>query len=147
MRRKKYVPDIGKQMASQEANYLRLLKLMPDIDECDQRSFRIQWHEHQARVELTVEERFKYTTTLRIEQSYEAQQWIKMPILQVRLYHDARMAEVVSSEHRRQLRGSYEYPNQRMRYPDEKAQLNQYLAEWLTQCLTHGLCEEIPVYA
>ncbi len=147
MRRKKYIPDLSKQMASCEANYLRLLKLMPDMDELDQRSFQIQWQEHQAYVDLTVEERFTYTTTLRIEQRYENQSWIDMPTLQVRLYHDARMAEVVSSEHRRQLRGSYEYPNQQMRHPDEKAQLNQYLAEWLSQCLSHGLCKEVPVYA
>lgn len=147
MRRKKYIPDLSKQMASCEANYLRLLKLMPDMDDCDQRTFHIQWHEHQARVDLTVEERFTYTTTIRIDQQYENQEWIEMPILLVRLYHDARMAEVVCSEHRRQFHGRYEYPNKKMRYPDEKAQLNQYLAEWLTQCLSHGLSEQVPAYA
>lgn len=147
MPRKKYVPDLAKQMASCEANYLRLIKLMPDLDECDHRRFNIDWHEHRATVELTIEERFTYTTTVRIQQRYEQQSWIEMPTLIVRLYHDARMAEVVNSQHHRQLRGSYAYPNKQMHYPDEKAQLNQYLGEWLCQCLAHGLSADRLIYA
>lgn len=138
MRKKKYVPDLAKQMASQEANYLRLIKLMPDMDDADYRHFHLDWHAHRATVEIEVEERFTYTTTLKILQRYENQQWIDMPALIVRLYHDARMAEVISSQHRRQLQGSYPYPNKQMHHPDEKAQLNEYLAEWLNQCLAHG---------
>ncbi len=135
--KKKYIPDLSRQMAACEANYLRLMKLMPDMDDCDQRNFHVLWHHHRALVELRVEERFTYTTTLRIEQRYENQQWIEMPALIVRLYHDARMAEVICQQ-RRQLQGSYPYPNKLMRHPDEKAQLNQYLGEWLTQCLSLG---------
>ncbi|MEH6626124.1 MAG: DUF1249 domain-containing protein [Motiliproteus sp.] len=140
--RKKYVPDLQKQMACCDTNYLRLMKLMPDIDHCDQRCFHITWRQHRATVELHVEERFTYTTTLRIEQCYDNQHWIQMPGLIVRVYHDARMAEVISRQQRRQFRGSYIYPNKQMHQPDEKAQLNQYLGEWLNQCLTHGHSSE-----
>ncbi len=136
--KKKYVPDLSKQMAACEANYLRLMKLMPDMDDCDERCFHVLWHHHRTAVELTVEERFTYTTTLKVKQRYEQQPWIEMPALIVRLYHDARMAEVICRRQRRQLRGRYPYPNKQMHHPDEKAQLNQYLAEWLSQCLAHG---------
>jgi uncharacterized protein YqiB (DUF1249 family) len=48
------------------------------------------------------------------------------------------MAEVVCRKQRSQLRGSYRYPNRQMHQPDEKAQLNRYLSEWLSQCLAQG---------
>ncbi len=140
--RKKYVPDLQKQMAACEANYMRLMKLMQDMDDQDKCRFHITWHHHQATVELNVEERFTYTTTLRVEQSYANQEWIQMPALIVRLYHDARMAEVICRQQRRQLQGSYLYPNKQMHQPDEKAQLNQYLGEWLDQCFCHGQSAE-----
>ncbi|OMH38328.1 DUF1249 domain-containing protein [Motiliproteus sp. MSK22-1] len=155
--KKKYVPDLSRQMASCEANYLRLIKLMPDMDKCDERFFHVLWHHHRATVELSVEERFAYTTTIKVqqrydrlehdessqssasdsEQNYSQHAWINMPALIVRIYHDARMAEVICQQ-RRQLKGCYPYPNKQMHHPDEKAQLNQYLGEWLTQCLAHG---------
>ena len=54
------------------------------------------------------------------------------------MYHDARMAEVVSAEHARRLRSIYPYPNEAMHQPDEKAQLNLFLGEWLSHCLACG---------
>lgn len=57
-----------------------------------------------------------------------------MPHLEVQVYHDARMAEVVSAEHTRRLRSIYPYPNEAMHQPDEKAQLNLFLGEWLSHC-------------
>ena len=145
--RKRYVPDLGAQMACSERNYLKLMRLMPDLDSCDLRQFHIVWHQHRARVEIRVEERFAYTSTLRIEQHYEDSSWVQMPALMVRLYHDARMAEVVCRKQRRQLQGRYSYPNAQMHQPDEKAQLNRYLGEWLSQCLAHGHSSEQPVEA
>lgn len=144
--RKKYVPDLARQMADCEANYLRLMKLMPDLDNCDRRSFQLTWRQHRARIDLQVEERFTYTATVRISQRYEQAGWGEMPDLVVRVYHDARMAEVVSRKQGRQLKGSYAYPNAQMHHPDEKAQLNQYLGEWLSQCLAHGhSCDQLAI--
>ena len=56
----------------------------------------------------------------------------------MQVYHDARMAEVVSAEHARRFRGIYPYPNAAMHQPDEKAQLNLFLGEWLSHCLACG---------
>ena len=136
--KKRYVPDLRLQMASCESNYHKIMRLMPDLDDCEVRQFDICWHQHRAVVELRVEERFTYTTTLRVQQCYQQNRWVSMPALVVRLYHDARMAEVICRKKRRQLQGSYAYPNDQMHQPDEKAQLNSYLGEWLSQCLAHG---------
>jgi hypothetical protein len=125
-------------MADCDANYHRLMRLMPDMDHSDCREFHISWRNHLAVVRLCVDERFKYTTTLCVMQEFGNISWLQMPTLVVRLYHDARMAEVICRKKRRQLRGRYPYPNEQMHHPDEKAQLNQYLGEWLSHCLAHG---------
>jgi uncharacterized protein YqiB (DUF1249 family) len=140
--RKRYVPDLRAQMACCESNYHKLMRLLPDLDDCDLRCFKVSWHQHRALVEIRVEERFAYTSTLRVEQRNQDCPWVQMPALQVRLYHDARMAEVVCRHKRSQLQGRYSYPNDQMHQPDEKHQLNTYLSEWLSQCLAHGHCVE-----
>ncbi|SIQ73027.1 DUF1249 domain-containing protein [Marinobacterium stanieri] len=143
--KRKYVPDLKRQMAQGEANYLRLLKLLPDLDSCDQREFLVELDGQRVRVRLEIDERFTYTTSVVVSQQYEnASVWLESPRLVVRLYHDARVAEVICTRQRRQLSGVYSYPNQQMRYPDEKAQLNAFLGEWLSHCLAHGqLLEEV----
>lgn len=143
--KRKYVPDLKRQMAQGEVNYLRLLKLLPDLDTCDQREFQVDVDSQRARVRLEVDERFTYTTSVVVSQQYEnTSAWLESPRLVVRLYHDARVAEVICTRQRRQLAGVYAYPNRQMRHPDEKAQLNIFLGEWLSHCLAHGqLLEEV----
>jgi ADP-ribose pyrophosphatase len=78
-----------------------------------------------------------YTTTLRVCQEHSLP-WLPVPQLEVQVYHDARMAEVISAEHARRFRSIYPYPNVFMHQPDEKAQLNVFLGEWLSHCLALG---------
>ncbi|MCD8513971.1 MAG: DUF1249 domain-containing protein [Nitrincola sp.] len=93
-------------------------------------------------VTLWVEEAFRYTSTVVMRQMQTGgSPWLESPDIVVRLYHDARMAEVVCTR-RRQLSGVYQYPNDQMHQPDEKYQLNQFLAEWLNQCLRFGCARE-----
>ena len=58
--------------------------------------------------------------------------------LDVRLYHDADVAEVVAWQGHRRFRVRNEYPNPHMYHCDEKAQLNQFLGELLEFCLVQG---------
>jgi uncharacterized protein YqiB (DUF1249 family) len=60
-----------------------------------------------------------YTTTLHVRQEHSLP-WLPVPQLEVQVYHDARMAEVVSAEHARRFRSIYPYPNAAMHQPDEK---------------------------
>jgi hypothetical protein len=144
--KRKYVPDLSRQMAQCEANYARMMKLLPDLDVCDYREFQVYWRQHQVVVRLEVEERFTYTSTVVVKQLHEGgSSWLSTPTLVVRLYHDATMAEVICLKSRRQLSGVYGYPNRNMHHPDEKAQLNDYLGEWLNHCLNHGHHNE-PVF-
>jgi len=140
----KYVPDLTRQMALCEANYARLLKLLPDMENCLQRDFIVDMGEGEYLVSLKVQERFKYTCTLSVAQksinvSKDAMiDSLMSPELIVRLYHDAKMAEVISPNKKSQYSGKYSYPNKEMYQVDEKIQLNEYLGQWLTHCVTHG---------
>jgi hypothetical protein len=58
--------------------------------------------------------------------------------MSIRLYHDARAAEVISSQGIRQVKPRYDYPNTNMHQEDEKQQINQFLNEWLHLCLCLG---------
>ena len=86
---------------------------------------------------LDVIEACPYTTVLQVRQELGLP-WLPAPKLEVRVYHDARMAEVVGAEQARRLLAIYPYPNQAMHQPDEKNQLNQFLGEWLSHCLACG---------
>ena len=49
----------------------------------------------------------------------------------VRMYHDAKVAEVVNCSGRGGFEPEYGYPNKLMLQRDEKRQVNQLLGEWL----------------
>ncbi len=134
----RYRVDLSGLQALCEANYLRLRKLMPDIAVKDERQIVLCIEgEQQQRLVMQVIERCRYTTMLRL--SYQQHnEWLQPPSMEVRLYHDASMAEVVAVYNRRRLHGVYPYPNEQMLQPDEKFQLNRFLGEWLGYCQHHG---------
>ena len=143
----RYVPDLTGLMAECEANYARLLKLLPDIPQTTSRQLAVTYPGGQTvNIQLELLEEFRYTSTVQIRHCSSAGQWLHMPCMVVRLYHDARMAEVVNAQHMRQLKGVYNYPNADMHQADEKVQRNLYLGEWLCYCLQHGhVSEDISV--
>ena len=136
---KPYVPDLAEMASICETNYLRLVKLLPDMDTGQGRRFFIDGGPHQStHIEFSIEEQFKYTLTIVAEQTTALNGFLSAPKLEVRLYHDVRMAEVISFHNEHRFHGSYHYPNPKMRLPDEKLQINHFLAEWLDHCLAHG---------
>lgn len=136
----RYVPDVSGMMSECETNYARMLKLMPQTGT---RSLTVSYPGGQAvTVLFELLESFRYTSSVRISQCDASCDWLHLPAMTVRLYHDARMAEVVDARHMRQLRGIYNYPNDGMHQIDEKVQRNLYLGEWLCYCLQHGHADE-----
>lgn len=146
--RERYKVDLPLQMAECEANYARLHKLLTQHfhkqieDQCgDEYRFMTHRGEQQWLNQLRIIERSPYTTTLQLSQSSVASEstWLQMPRLTVRMYHDAKLAEVLAWEGHKRLRPRYEYPNQAMYQADEKLQVNQFLGEWLKVSLACGL--------
>jgi len=136
--KRRYIPNLTQQMATAEANYHRLQRLMGSFDTLE--SLIVTLHQvgesPTAELHLRFIERFNYTATLEVQLG-GGEQWWQKP-LHLRLYHDMRMAEVVKSADYRQYRGSYGYPNNQGLMADEKAQLNSYLALLLQQAMQHG---------
>ncbi len=154
----RYKVDLPGQLALCEANFLRLMKLLPELRSHDEREFALPMHKHDGkaglRVLITVEDRAPYTTTILVSHPEAkaleniaglSHQALMMPDLRVRLYHDASMAEVLSWQQHRGIRPRYDYPNDQMYQRDEKAQLNKFLGEWLSYCLEQGRSLQSPI--
>ncbi|WP_160488945.1 DUF1249 domain-containing protein [Pseudomonas sp. 8AS] len=137
--RERYRVDLVELQAACEANYARLLRLLPDMrdGQGERRVALSQGDLLLGVLVLQVLEACPYTTTLSVSQEHSLP-WLPVPRLEVRVYHDARMAEVVSAENARRFRSIYSYPNAAMHQPDEKTQLNLFLGEWLSHCLACG---------
>ncbi|MGB2739714.1 MAG: DUF1249 domain-containing protein [Cognaticolwellia sp.] len=137
---KKYRPHLPTLMALCEINYMLLLRVLADKEQVgEQRCFFISDF---LSYRVTVNEVTRYTTLLTINQEANIQGYnlteLFRPKMVVRLYHDARMAEVISNQDVRQIKPRYEYPNDKMHLPDEKQQINFFLKEWLQLCLKLG---------
>ncbi len=135
-------------MAECSANYMRLRKLFPALaqEDCRCVGLRAGAVDVVARgdvVVMTVLERTRYTTLLAIaSRSVDRPRWWHDPVMQVRLYHDARLAEVVAWDRELRVYPKNGYPNERMLQPDEKYQWNRHLGEWLANCIAHGYAVE-----
>lgn len=118
-----------------ESNYARVMRLFPDYEQRNTREMTAG----QSRVMLRVTERCRYTTTVRLTHLSPLARHLGGVELDIRLYHDARMAEVVGFQSHRQLEGRYQYPNPNMYQRDEKQQQNQYVADLLAFCMREGM--------
>lgn len=136
-----YKVDLKATHAECEANFWRLLKLLPES--VDQQTYWVNLAAEQiASVSFEVEQRSVYTTMIKVvwlnKLSWQEKHWFT-----VRLYHDVGMAEVTSYQGERANQGCYYYPNQAMYHPDEKHQQNAFLADLLSHVLKHGVVTEI----
>ena len=105
-----YVPDLVADLAQCDANYYRLLRIFPEIDECDAKKIGFEADRYEkATVDFLVTERCPFTITLdlRIE-IFPEHRIIKWPNLQFRIYKDTKSAEVISFEQHRKF--EYRYP-------------------------------------
>lgn len=143
-RKKRYQPNLVSLMSLCANNYFLFLKIQADQTQLSQqRHFFINDHLAYA---ITVNEVTRYTSLITFEQTiiedklstHKALIKSFHPRMSIRLYHDARMAEVISSQDIHQVKPRYDYPNKHMHHQDEKQQINQFLNEWLHLCLTHG---------
>jgi uncharacterized protein YqiB (DUF1249 family) len=141
----RYKVDLKAFMADCEANYYRLRQLVPRFDDLDRFQLGLPGS-HRVIMTLDVIERTPYTSLVEISQQGAAglTEWLPEPSLKVRLYHDARLAEVVHCAGRRNPRARYLYPNEEMLQPDEKAQWNRFLSEWLSLAIDHGFVADMP---
>lgn len=138
----KFKIDLSAQLAECEANYARIMQLLPDMDSVDRREFGVEMRASKTvRFRMEVIERCQYTTMVDVSQLADdsnGRYWQSPASFSLRIYHDARMAEVIAFNRHLRFLPSYEYPNRNMYQRDEKSQLNSFLGEWLSHCLRYG---------
>lgn len=124
-------------MEMYEENYLALRRLCPDLHR--QADTSVSRVEGAMDLHLTVLERTRYTTSLRLTYSFGGRDAPQLqPDLRVRLFHDARQAEVLGRHCRRtgedlvidRIAGQ---PGLGCRWRH-----NRFLFKWLRYCLRQG---------
>ena len=143
--KKRYQPNLVSLMTLCANNYMLLLKVLAGKTAVGEiRHFFISDF---LAYSVTVTEVTRYTSVIIFEQdslTFSANSIPESvanafhPRMTIRLYHDARVAEVLSTQDIRQVKPRYDYPNTQMHQQDEKQQINQFLNEWLHLCLHLG---------
>lgn len=141
----RYKVDLKAFMADCEANYYRLRKLLTGFEEEAGVAVALPGDGGDL-MTIDIVERTPYTCLLDVRQAGVSAlaPWLPHMHLRVRLYHDARLAEVVNCGGLRSPRPRYLYPNEGMLQPDEKAQWNRFLSEWLALAIRHGFAVAAP---
>lgn len=132
--KKKYVPHLPSMLEVCEANYARMMQLLPDVD-TEHLEYQFATGK-QLQFRIRIVDSARYTSTLEMSQRNSSAPAFLQPTMLVRLYHDARVAEVIQSQRIGNLSASYDYPNHQMHQKNEKQMVNRFLAEWLAFCLT-----------
>jgi uncharacterized protein YqiB (DUF1249 family) len=124
-------------MSLYESNYIRLGWLIEDLSQVGDPL--VSTVEGDCPLHLKIEERSRYTTTLNLTYIFEQDtQALADPDLQIRVYHDARLAEVQYSarSHRHSmletLRSSIN------RGLGDRWRSNMMLNKWLDYCVERG---------
>lgn len=135
-----YRPNLSNLMSLCDVNYMMLLRLLADKETVgEKRCFFISDF---LSFSIVVNEVTRYTSLVTMTQDATINGKnladFFRPKMVIRLYHDARMAEVISNQDIRQVKPRYDYPNHAMHLPDEKQQINLFLKEWLQLSLQLG---------
>lgn len=132
----RYKTNLTDLHTSCETNYLRLQMLI-NHDE-SQELFLLEEGGNRVRIDINIEPCSRFTDTVTLTRMTEISSWLPSFCITVRVYHDAKMAEVIESQgYRVPLFRPY-YPNRLLMQEDEKYQANVFLGECLLQCLQLG---------
>lgn len=121
-------------------NYARLLKLQRVCEQNGELHINL---DAAGQTYLQITRTSRYTTDMQL--AHTGQHPLQGDTqLQVRLYHDARLAEAVAMHPYQRTQAHNNYPNKSMHQPDEKLQWNRFLAEWLGQLDAQGHPDNLP---
>lgn len=153
--RPRYTVDLAGMHALYEFNYARLQKLLRGAGVQDRLGavapLEFAWGHEQAVAlsegELLVQpvlqlervERTRYTETWRLAQMTPTLPWCPELDMEVRLFHDARMADVLRFQSARRIPARVPASDERGWRINEKQLVNQFLGDCLQHCLQHGL--------
>lgn len=120
-----------------EENYRLLWQLLPEGGEGCERL--VLAGDEGEELELRVLERCRYTTMLSLLKPFTIDgEWLPNLSMQLRLYHDARVVEVVAYQGCQRLPARYQVARHGRHQVDEKRQVNLLLHDLLLYCRRFG---------
>lgn len=125
-------------MSLYESNYIRLRWLVPDLDQMPLQT--LSQVAGDLPLHLRIEERSRYTTTITLTYVFESADGNSLadPDLQIRIYHDARLAEAQACArwHRHELLASIR--SELAVALGDRWLRNVMLNKWLDYCVERG---------
>lgn len=132
-----YHYTIGDTINLYERNYVQLMAVMPQMRKLD--SSVVLLVGQFGRLCLDVLESSPYTSVVMLTyQLGSGDRWVKDPQITVRMYHDAKVAEVIAYQQHQYMRPWYHDMGETRAVSPEKRQVNLFLSEWLSHCLREG---------
>lgn len=124
-------------MTLYESNYIRLGWLLADLRRIADRS--VSRVADDCPLELAVRERARYTTTLSLSYLFDEEgETVRDPGLELRVYHDARLAEVLAINVGSAETGLKRIESRLPRSADGRWSGNVLLNKWLEYCAERG---------
>lgn len=126
--KQKYQPNVTAFLDLCGRNYVHIMTCLPNLTEIGKR-----WAINGIFGHLTVTllENTPYTQLIELSRFTTDCDLVPVPKITVRLYHDAKLAEVLTVQQISQFKPVYDYPNLCMYQRDEKYQINAFLEELL----------------
>jgi uncharacterized protein len=118
-----------------ESNYLKLLRLIPDLADFEQMAVGTTLQHPALYVEII--ERSPYTLTLELSHRFQqtGADASAKPSVKIRVYWDVRLAEVLRDYERQAVDRVYPNPGRVLEIQEYKWRLNYFLQKWLDYCL------------
>jgi len=120
-----------------ESNYQKLLTLVPHITQITQSA--IGGSNAPLELHLSVIDRTPYTLTLELSHCFDQHQKNTFePAINLKVYLDAQMVEVIRHHERRHVFQVIKSARQSVAIMDYKWSLNYFLGQWLDHCLKNN---------
>lgn len=119
------------------SNYQKLFKLIPDLLSFKNRAVGYA-ADNRASLHLNIIEHTPYTLTVELSHSFPKNTGgLMAPAVEIRLYLDVQLAEVLRDHARDCVTNVYKDPGLTREIVNYKWRLNYFLQKWLDHCLKH----------
>ena len=128
--------SVAQTVGLYEVNYERLINLFPRLR--DTEGSCVLMVDSGNRIRLDIIENNRYTKIIQLAHDIETEsKWVSQPTMRLRVYHDAKVVEVIAYQQQYRFKSRYNYPNEKMLCRHEKRIVNLFLGEWLEHCLSN----------
>ena len=121
----------GEPMWVYEKNYVFLMQLLPDLYDDLTLSWQLTSDTMPSGLTVQVLENSRYTQMVELSQSFPGNPLLSEIRMSLRVYHDARLVEVIAYQTEDRLKAPYESHENSVQRKGDKQQVNLLLHDWL----------------